>query len=70
MTSEENAEPELEECTPPLPVKVSDMKLFIALAARLATLNILALAVMLIIDRGGLYIRSEPWEYEAELFRH
>lgn len=62
MTSEEKAEPELVELIPPLPVKVSDMKLFIAFAARLATLNVEALEVMLIIDCGGLYIRSEFWE--------
>lgn len=54
MTSEENAEPEAELLTPPLPVKVEDMKLFIARAARLATLNVEAFAVMLIIDEGGL----------------
>ena len=62
MTSEEKDEPELEEFMPPLPVNVSDMKLFIAFAARLATLKVEVLAVMLIIDCGGLYIRSGPWE--------
>lgn len=62
MTSEENAEPELEEFIPPLPVRLWDMKLFIALAASLVTLKVAALAVILIIGCGGLYIRSEPWE--------
>ena len=60
--SEEKAEPKLGEFIPPLPVKASDMKLFIAFAARLATLNADALAVILMIDCGGLNIRSEPWE--------
>ena len=62
MTSDEKAEPELEELIPPLPVNVSDMKLFIAFAASWSTLNSEALAVILIIDCGGLYIRSESWE--------
>lgn len=62
MTSDEKTEPELEELIEPLPVNVSDMKLFIAFAARWSTLNVEALAVILIIDCGGLYIRSKSWE--------
>jgi len=47
---------------PPLPVNVLDIKLFMALAASLATLKVNALAIFPLTVVGGLYRRSESWE--------
>ncbi len=65
MTSDEKADPVTVLLIPPLPVKVKDMNVFIAFAAKLATLKLDALAVILMIWEGGLYIRSEDWAYVA-----
>ena len=69
MTSEENMELVEGTSTAPMPVNISVMKSLIVRAAKLDTLYVETLAVMLMTESGGVYMRSESCKLVAESFR-